>query len=84
MKMTTCWRVPAPTPLRSTGRIRGRRRGDRIGSITSVIGTFETCRHTLMMSACRGRPEVVGGRRNRRECRVGPGNFTPSLSQIRT
>ena len=28
----------------------------------SVCGTFETCRPTKRMSACRGRPEVNGAR----------------------
>jgi hypothetical protein len=27
----------------------------------SPIGTFETCRQTLKMSACQGGPEVGGG-----------------------
>ena len=30
----------------------------------SPIGTFETCRRTLKMSAYRGRPEVLGRRQN--------------------
>jgi hypothetical protein len=40
--------------------------------------------YELTTSVDRGRPEVAGPRLERRECRVGPGNFTPSLSQIRT
>jgi len=32
----------------------------------SPIGTFETCRRTLRMSAVRGRPEVTGRHSNRR------------------
>jgi hypothetical protein len=50
----------------------------------SGCGTFETCRRYLKMSAHRGRPEVISARPERRDCRVGLGNFTPSLSQIRT
>ena len=46
--------------------------------------TFEKCRWTLRMSVYRGRPEVTGAPSKRRFCRVGPGNCTPSLSQIRT
>jgi len=30
----------------------------------SGIGTFETCRRVLRMSAYRGKPEVVGSREN--------------------
>jgi hypothetical protein len=30
--------------------------------VTSEIGTFETCRRTLKMSACWGRPEVIDAR----------------------
>src|ERR1019366_4515093 len=33
--------------------------------MTSVVGTFETCRRTLKMSAYRGRPEVGGARPRR-------------------
>ena len=58
MKMTTCWRVPAPTPLRSTGRIRGRRRGDRIGSLTSVIGTNRRLEDGQSMSALHGTSDI--------------------------
>jgi hypothetical protein len=32
----------------------------------SLVGTFETCRRTLRMSADRGRPEVKGRRSKRR------------------
>ena len=39
-----------------------RRRGDRIGRSTSVIGTFETCQPALNSSAYGGRPEVSGAR----------------------
>ena len=35
-------------------------------------------------SAAEGRPAVLSRWRQRRLCRVGPGNCTPSLSQIRT
>src|ERR1035437_7680047 len=33
--------------------------------MTSVVGTFETCRRTMKMSAYRGRPEVGGARPRR-------------------
>ncbi|MEA2911029.1 MAG: hypothetical protein QOJ15_3110 [Bradyrhizobium sp.] len=33
----------------------------------SVLGTFETCRLTLKMSAYRGRPEMAPASSNRRE-----------------
>jgi hypothetical protein len=33
----------------------------------SPVGTFETCRQPLGMSAYRGRPEVAGARAKRRE-----------------
>jgi hypothetical protein len=49
-----------------------------------IFGTKRTRRAGLLMSVVRGRPEVAGRGPNRRDCRVGPGNFTPSLSQIRT
>jgi hypothetical protein len=29
---------------------------------TSAVGTFETCRQAQIMSAYRGRPEVIGAR----------------------
>src|SRR6185312_15261393 len=32
----------------------------------TVVGTFETCRRTPKMSACRGRPEVIGPPSKRR------------------
>jgi hypothetical protein len=32
--------------------------GDRMNAFTSGIGTFETCRWSLRMSAYQGRPEV--------------------------
>ena len=46
---------------------RADRRGDRIempfaAAHESVVGTFETCRPALRMSADRGRPEVIGAR----------------------
>jgi hypothetical protein len=46
------------------GQSRPRRRGDRIGDLMSLIGTFETCRRALNMSVHWGRPEVVVGRQN--------------------
>ena len=33
----------------------------------SPIGTFETCRQTLKLSAYRGRPEVIGAQSERRD-----------------
>src|SRR5207244_8302148 len=50
----------------------------------SVPGTFRTCRSTQRTSDMRGKAEVARTSPNRRDCRVGPGNFTPSPSQIRT
>jgi hypothetical protein len=50
----------------------------------SPLGTKRTSRSGLTMSVYGGRPEVIGALSNLRNCRVGPGNFTPSLSQIRT
>ena len=38
-----------------------------IEAATSGVGTFETCRPTLRMSANRGRPEVTGARSKRRD-----------------
>src|ERR1700730_12886715 len=49
---------------------------------TSVVGTNRTCRVGLTMSVDRGRPEVARTAPFGRKCRVGPGNFTPSLSQV--
>src|SRR5258708_26105768 len=39
-----------------------RLRSDRINVAMSLIGTFETCRRALRMSAYRGRSEVTGRR----------------------
>src|SRR5207253_2485393 len=33
----------------------------------SLVGTFETCRRTLKMSAYRTKPEVIGARSERRQ-----------------
>jgi hypothetical protein len=35
-------------------------------------------------SEIRGQADLTGARSKRRLCRVGPGHFTPSRSQIRT
>src|SRR5450631_4304551 len=48
----------------------------------STHGTKRTNRRGRTMSVHRGRPEVAHHRSKWRYCRVGPGNFTPSLSQI--
>ena len=37
------------------------------GFLTSAVGTFETCRPAVTMSASWGRSEVVGGGSNRRD-----------------
>jgi hypothetical protein len=47
-------------------------------------GTFETSGNVRSSVAIGGKADVSPTWRNRRECRVGPGNFTPSPSQIRT
>ena len=41
--------------------------GDRIGEKTSLMRTSETCRQTSGISVLRGRPEVIGERRKRRD-----------------
>jgi hypothetical protein len=40
--------------------------------------------HCRNLSRVEGRPHFIAGIRERRSCQVGPGNFTPSPSQIRT
>src|SRR6266550_2239700 len=59
------------------------RGGDRVGAFAAVheseSGTFETCRSAQKMSALRGRPEVIGAWSDCRDCRVGPGSFTPVI-----
>jgi hypothetical protein len=39
----------------------------QVWRMISVVGTFETCRRTLKMSANRGRSEVIGAQSNRRD-----------------
>ena len=50
--MTTCGRYSQPEDTEM---------------ITSVLGTFETCRRAVTMSVLRGRAEVVGTPPNRRK-----------------
>jgi hypothetical protein len=49
-----------------------------------AVGTFRTSRTDAGMSAVEGRADEGRALVDCRFCRVGPGNFTPSLSQIRT
>src|SRR6266446_3315862 len=51
----------------------------RLFAMMSASGTFEICRSAQKMSALRGRPEVIGARSDCRDCRVGPGSFTPVI-----
>ena len=68
---------------------RFRSRCEKIVLRSSTKNRFATisapCRRNpalVEMSAVGTRPEMAGARPDRRCCRVGPGNFTPSPSQI--
>src|SRR6516164_8186805 len=47
-------------------------------------GTKPTCHDVRVESTIGGKPDIKQTSLDDRVCRVGPGNFTPSLSQIRT
>ncbi len=47
-------------------------------------GRLKTCRDIRPSVAIGGKPDISRATHFGSECRVGPGNFTPSLSQIRT
>ncbi len=51
----------------------------RLFAMMSASGTFEICRSAQKMSALPGRPEVIGAWSYCRDCRVGPGSFTPVI-----
>ena len=50
----------------------------------AVVGPSTTSQGDALKPAHEGRPVELDVHQQDRVCRVGPGNFTPSLSQIRT
>jgi hypothetical protein len=66
-------------PHRAADDARDRRRGDRIGSLTSVVGTFRTYSTALTTSVRRGKADIATARCDL-ELALGPGGNNASKS----
>jgi hypothetical protein len=61
-----------------------RRERDQFRRVSANLSGIRRGRDVRYSVAIEGKADLARKCQNRRECRVGPGNFTPSLSQIRT